>query len=291
MQPTSVTFHAPNGWQTENQGTHALEVLAWNPEESHKPTLICVHGLTRNAHDFAFIAPALTEHYRVYALSMAGRGNSAWLDDKLNYHYGTYVQDCLAFITRLGMAQVTWLGTSMGGIIGMTIASMMPQLITKLVINDIGAHIPASALQAIYAYASVEHVFDTRAEAQDYFRTVLQPWGVPEGAWEHLFTHSIRERFDGKFTPMCDPDILEAVRVASENFTKADDVDLSAVWEKVACPVLLLHGADSTILPTAIADAMATRDNVTLHRFAGIGHAPALMDAAQIGVVTGWLEA
>jgi pimeloyl-ACP methyl ester carboxylesterase len=289
MTPTSFIFYAPNTWETENAGSHGLEVLAWNPEESHKPTLLCVHGLTRNAHDFDRIAPVLSEHFRVYALSMAGRGGSTWLDNPLNYHYGTYINDCLSFIMKLGVTSVAWLGTSMGGIIGMSIAAAHPSLITSLTINDIGAVVPASALARIYEYASVAHVFDTREACESYLREVMQPWGVPDDAWAEIFSHSIITK-DGKFMPACDPEILASLKVSSENFTKAEDIDLRAVWEKVTCPVLLLHGAQSDILPRHIADEMAQKDGVTLIRYEGIGHAPALMDTQQIAQVADWFK-
>ncbi len=288
--PTIFTFYAPNSWEQENAGTHGLEVIAWNPEDSHKPTLLCVHGLTRNAHDFDKIAPALTPHFRVYALSMAGRGGSVWLTDKLQYHYGTYIHDCLNFITRLNVANVYWLGTSMGGIIGMSIASVYPDKIKALVINDIGSVVPASALTRIYEYASVPHVYPTREAAEAYLRDVMLPWGVPEDAWESIFKYSIIQNAQGQYLPACDPDILAPLKITSKNFTEAEAIDLSEVWKKVACPVLLLHGAESDILPHEIADAMAQDKHVTLARFSGIGHAPALMDEAQITLVKKWFE-
>ena len=289
--PITSVFHAPNQWEADTGQTHALEVLTWGvhlPKDA--PVAICVHGLTRNAHDFQWLATDLSQTHRIYSLSMAGRGASDRLSDVFQYNYGTYLQDCLAFLHHFNLSQVDWIGTSMGGIIGMMVAAHAPQAVRSLLINDIGNIVPATALTRIYAYASVAHHFSTRGECEAYLREVLQPWGIPEHAWESLLAHSIMMLPNGDFCPNCDPDILAAIKFTTEDFTKVEDVSLEAFWDTITCPILLLHGQESDVLPLHIAQNMAAAPHVTYQPYAGVGHAPALMDDEQITTVCQWIR-
>lgn len=289
--PRIFTFHAPNYWEAESENTHALEVLAWGeslPDDA--PVALCVHGLTRNAHDFLWLATEISITHKVYAISMAGRGNSARLTDVFQYHYGTYFSDCLAFIAQHNLTNINWIGTSMGGIIGMMVAAHAPQNIGSLLINDIGHIVPADALSRIYSYAGVPRIFPTHTDCEAYLREVLTPWCIPAHAYDIFLQNSIMQLPDGRFSPNCDPDILAAVKFTTEDFTKVEDVSLETVWDAVACPVLLLHGTDSDVLPLSIAQAMCAKPHVSYQPYEGVGHAPALMDKAQIARVQLWLK-
>lgn len=292
-EPRSEIIDIPNHWELDSGRTHALEVLIWEcdaGEGAEIPTAVCVHGLTRNAHDFMWLADSLSLTHRVIAISMAGRGNSPRLTDVFHYHYGTYVQDCLAVLQHIGAPRVDWVGTSMGGIIGMMIAATAPQSIRSLVINDIGAVVPANALQRIYNYASTPHLFATHEACANYLREVLTPWCIPSQAWHSVFHHSIIRLADGQFTPCCDPDILAAVKFTTEDFTKVEDVSLEEFWNKITCPTLLLHGLASDVLPADVAQSMAACAHVEYIPYAGIGHAPSLMDNEQIEAVCTWIR-
>lgn len=291
LTPRSFHFHAPNHWEVASGKTHVLEVLVWGEDlPPDAPVVVCVHGLTRNAHDFLWLASALAPTHKVYALSMAGRGGSARLTDVFQYNYGTYLSDCLAFITQHQLSNIHWIGTSMGGIIGMMVAAHAPQLVKSLLINDIGHIVPASALSRIYSYAGVPHIFDTRAACEDYLREVLAPWCIPSHAMDIFLSNSIWLLPNGQFSPSCDADILAAVKFTTEDFTKVEDVSLEQFWDTITCPVLLLHGLASDILPLPIAQAMCSKPHVTYQHYAGVGHAPALMDAEQIARVESWVK-
>lgn len=287
-QPTQHLLQVTN----MDGGTHRLNVLEWG--DTAKPrTLICVHGLSRNAHDFDYVARALCNDYRVIAIDMAGRGGSDYLSNPNHYNYGSYMLDCLSVMEQLGIASADWLGTSMGGIIGMMIAAMHPDKIGKLVLNDIGCFISKAALARIVEYVSkAPEWFSSQEEAESILRRNAATFGITDEAhWQHLFAHSIRRNADATFSFAFDPHILDPLRTETNNFETLHDIDLTELWEAVNTPTLILRGAESDILDSLTAAQMGKKPNVTLHEFAGIGHAPALMDDGQIDVVKQWLTA
>ncbi|MCE3006097.1 MAG: alpha/beta hydrolase [Rickettsiales bacterium] len=257
-------------------------------------TVICVHGLTRNARDFDLLAEALVQQgqRRVLTLSMAGRGESDRFSDPHHYHYGTYVQDCLAVMDNFHLRQVDWVGTSMGGIIGMMIAANYPARIRKLVLNDIGSFLSKDALSRIYHYVgALPEVFASRAAAEHYLRENFAPWGIThEALWERLFATSFDERPDGTWRYLCDPAIAVPLRAASENFANIEDVSLAAIWNEVKIPTLILRGEISDILAADTVSAMCkSHVKAEAATIKGVGHAPALMEDSQIQIVVNWL--
>lgn len=271
-------------------GTHAIHVSDWgNPDAAR--TVMCVHGLTRNAQDFNLLAHTLADAgYRVLAPSMAGRGNSAWLADPMGYTYPAYVADCLAVMDNFHLRQVDWVGTSMGGIIGMMLEAQTSR-IRKLVLNDVGIHLSAAALKRIYDYVlAMPTAFESREAAETYMRQNFASWGIAEPAhWAMLVEHSLQLHAE-KWRYACDPRILEPLRAFSENFTQVADSDLSPLWEEVKIPTLILHGAQSDILTPATINAMrASNPRVRAITFEGVGHAPALMAETQITPIVDWL--
>lgn len=268
---------------------HKLHYLKWQCKNPTAKTIICVHGLSRNAHDFDYIAEELSEQFNVISISMAGRGKSDWLDDKMAYNYINYAADCAALIKSLGLKNIYWLGTSMGGIIAMIISTIAQGLIERLVINDIGFIVPATALERITKYAASKPEFDTYDKALAYMKEVFAPFGInSEEHWTHFESHTLVKKDDGTYRMNYDPDILEPVRAETDNFSKIDDIDLSIFWENVTCPTMLLRGEESDILPIYIATRMAAQENVEMVEFDGIGHAPALFDDDQIALVKDW---
>ena len=134
-----------------------VHYLDWGDPDC--PVLFCAHGLTRNARDFDFLANELCEHYRVIAIDYPGRGLSEWLEDKNDYVIPTYVEVSLALFDELNISKVNWLGTSMGGLIGMIAAAFYPQRLNCLIINDVGPEIPQAAAKRITEYLSLPLTF------------------------------------------------------------------------------------------------------------------------------------
>ncbi|MBN8543245.1 MAG: alpha/beta hydrolase [Alphaproteobacteria bacterium] len=288
----SFTRHSISLPNLHDEGRHEIVFYDWGNTDS-KNVAFCVHGLTRNARDFDFLAPALVSRgYRVMALSMAGRGESALLENPMAYNYATYVADCIAVMSNFHMRSVDWVGTSMGGIIGMMVAAFHPDRVRKLVLNDVGSFLSKEALGRIYKYVSEMPVhFADRAAGEAYIRTNFAPWGITEEAhWQHLINHSISQNADGTWRYLCDPRIAEPLRVASGNFTKVEDVNLAEVWDKVNVPTYIIRGATSDILQEDTVSAMRRihlrADTVTIPN---VGHAPALMNHEQISLITDWL--
>lgn len=254
--------------------------------------VFCVHGLSRNARDFDRLATALSSRYRIICPDMAGRGESDWLDDKNGYNYITYISDIGSLLLHLKITQVDWVGTSMGGIIGMMIASQQPLLIKRMVINDIGSVVSAEGLKRILSFVGRKTVFDSRQEAMDALRFYLQPFGITlESDWEYMCDISFRQQPDGRYQFNYDPEITKPFKdaaIAANNVVT--DIDLSMAWNMVQCPVLLLRGSESDILSAATAQSMLKRVQPTkLVEFPSVGHAPALLCPEQIKVITDWL--
>ena len=157
-------------------GFHRVHYLEWGANDG-RPTVLCVHGLTRNAHDFDRLAERLARRYRVIAVDVVGRGGSEWLKDPAHYTYAQYQADMTALIARLGVERVHWVGTSMGGAIGMVCAGgllepRMKPRIASLVLNDNAPQIADAAVARIRSYAGHPPAFDTVVELEQFFRTV-----------------------------------------------------------------------------------------------------------------------
>lgn len=288
-----TTHSIPVPVTPDSREKRTLTVHDFGDAEHAAVTTVCVHGLTRNARDFDIIAEALAgTGRRVLTLNMAGRGTSDWLSDPMGYNYGTYVTDCLAVMDNFHLREVEWLGTSMGGLIGMMIASQQPARIKKLVMNDIGALLSKEALARIYAYVSTMPTsFATREQAETYLKEAFAPWGIIGTPLWPLFVKSSLMEKNGKVIYACDPAIAMPLAAATANYTKVDDVNLSEVWKSVEAPTLILHGAQSDILSVQTISAMrAIHIRTESLTFEGVGHAPALMTEEQIHPVIRWLN-
>lgn len=274
------------------EGAHRIAFYDWGNPEAKRVT-VCVHGLTRNARDFDMLARALVgTGRRVLSISMAGRGESAWLDDPMGYNYASYAADCMAVMDNFHLREVEWIGTSMGGIIGMMLAAQHPARIRKLIMNDIGALLGKQALTRIYDYVrSMPSSFENRAAADAYLRTAFAPFNITDPLQWAQFVDASLITQDGQLRYACDPAIAVPLAVATENFTKIEDVNLSAIWSQVQTPTLILHGAQSDILqPDTIRAMRASNLNTESVTFEGVGHAPALMSDEQIRPILQWLD-
>lgn len=287
-EPKLQYFDAPNPHGA--QGTHKIAFYEWG--SPYAPPVICVHGLTRNGRDFDFLARELAADYRVIAIDIAGRGKSDKLARIQWYENGTYMQDVLALLERMNIQKFDWIGTSMGGIIGMMIASLVPDKITRLVLNDVGALLPKTGLIRIGDYVGKKPRFDSMDEASTYIQRIMAPFGVKEDHhWQHVFDHSFHRHDDGSVSFAYDPGIGDAFRLAASEMEKLEDISLWMLWESIDCPALILRGELSDILSREVAqDMCAMHPNATVAEFAGIGHAPTLMETAQITTITDWMK-
>jgi len=265
-------------------GFHSLVYREAGPD--HPVPVICLHGLARNARDFDSLAEVLVASgRRVVSVDVAGRGESGWLRDPMDYGYPQYLADTAALIARLDCHAVDIVGTSMGGLIGMLLAAQPDAPLRRLVMNDVGPFVPKAALERILAYCGKDPFFADLAAAVAYHRATYAGFGdLSDAQWRHLTETSLRPDGDG-WRLHYDPRIAEPLRRA-----EPADVDLWALWDRIACPVLVLRGARSDLLLPETAAAMTRRGpRAEVIEVSGCGHAPALLDPGQTGPVRDWL--
>jgi pimeloyl-ACP methyl ester carboxylesterase len=249
------------------------------------PSVLCVHGLTRNGRDFDPLAEALADRYHVICPDLPGRGASDWLPDAALYQPASYVaalSHLLAYINK----NVAWVGTSLGGICGMMVAAAAQTPITKLVLNDIGPLIPAAALARIRDYiGGGPEVFADLGALEAHLRMIHAPFGrLSDAQWRHLARFSARKLNGGGFALHYDPAIATPIKASIPV-----DADLSVFWERVRAPVLAIRGESSDLLTEATFARMAQAGAQTL-TVADCGHAPALMDAPTIAAIRRFLD-
>ncbi|WP_366656380.1 alpha/beta hydrolase [Fodinicurvata sp. EGI_FJ10296] len=249
-------------------------------------TVVCVHGLTRNGRDFDVLAKNLAQSARVVCPDVVGRGRSDWLPQGVDYEYDQYCTDMAVLIGRLERDQIDWIGTSMGGIIGMMLAARPNSPIRRLILNDIGPVVPTEGLARVAAFVGEDPVFDSIAQLETYMRRVHAPFGIlNDWQWRHLATHSARQLPDGRLALAYDPRISKPFRDQP-----LKEVDIWPLWDAIKCPVLVLRGASSDILDRETAAEMQTRGPCAkVVEFPECGHAPSLMDDDHVDIIHDWL--
>jgi pimeloyl-ACP methyl ester carboxylesterase len=265
-------------------GFHRTRYYEWG-EADNPRVAVCVHGLTRNGRDFDVLGQALAPDFRVLCPDVVGRGRSDWLTHAQGYGYPLYLSDMAALVARSGAEQVCWVGTSMGGLIGMMLAAQPQTPIVRLVVNDVGPLVPKAALERLGAYVGKAPAFADESALESYVRSVHAPFGpLTDAQWRHLARHSGRHNADGSLFLAYDP------RIAAAFSGELKDVVLWPVWDAIACPTLVLRGTQSDLLSPETAQEMTHRGpRARLHEFGGVGHAPALMSADQVEVVRSFL--
>jgi pimeloyl-ACP methyl ester carboxylesterase len=268
-------------------GFHKLGYREW-PGPAGAPTLLCVHGLTRNGRDFDIVAGALSDHYRVVCPDMPGRGASDYLADPAHYNYGLYLNDLATLIARLDVQSVDWLGTSMGGILGMMMAASPGTPVRKLVVNDIGAVVAKAGLERIASYVGLDPKFDSLDDLADAMAAnFVGSDRLPRATILKIAEGAARRLPDGRLGLAYDPHIADVFKAAPPQ-----DVDLFPVWDRITCPTLILRGGVSDILPHAVAQEMTRRGpKAKLVEFEGVGHAPWLATEDQIAPIAEFLLA
>jgi len=269
---------------------HQIYYSDWGPEDGNP--VLCVHGLTGNGHDFDVLAEGLIDYgHRVIAVDLPGRGRSDFLEDPLLYNYDQYMRDLHELLSHLGLQKpnsVDWLGVSLGGLLGMRMASLENTPVKRFIINDVGPTVPQNALDFIYQVISKRYAFDTIADLEQRMRATRGlSWGpVTDEQWAHMAEHNARGLDDGRVTYAYDP----AIAVVFEN-APIGDVDLWGNWNAISCPVMLIQGADSLILTNEIIEDMRqSGPDFDLTVFEGCGHVPSLMAPNQIEIIREWLK-
>ena len=262
-------------------GLHRMAYREWGAADNPR-VLICVHGLTRNGQDFDPLASALASEFRVICPDIVGRGRSEWLPSASLYGIPQYVADMVTLIARLDVECVSWLGTSLGGLVGMALASLDGSPVSRLLLNDLGPRIEAVALRRIADYLGRAPRFASEEDAERYIRQVGAPYGSLSGAqWRHLTRVVLRRVADGGFELNFDPAIAESFRLA----IAGGDIDLWPVYERIRCPTLLVRGELSDLLSRETAQAMAERGpRPRVIEVPRVGHAPMFLDEAQIAI-------
>jgi pimeloyl-ACP methyl ester carboxylesterase len=264
-----------------------IHFTEWGADKAD--TVVAWHGLARTGRDMDDIAEHLSQRYRVICPDTIGRGLSQWSpapDDE--YCLAFYTQLAESLMDQLGIAQCLWLGTSMGGAIGLHgAAGRLRGRIRRLVLNDIGPELAAPAVERIRSYAGNPASFATMGDLEAYFRTVYKPYGwLSDEQWRRLAETSMRRLPDGRVTPHYDPAMVR------QFIAHPDDYDQWPAWDSLDIPVLVLRGADSDLLLPDVAEAMRTRGpRAVVATIAGCGHAPALNVPEQFGLIDRFLGA
>lgn len=267
-------------------GFHRMAYLDWGDPDNPR-VLICVHGLTRCSRDFDFLAQALAADYRVICPDVVGRGASDWLKNPMEYAIPIYASDIVTLIARLNVEKVHWVGTSMGGLIGMALAALPDSPISRLVLNDVGPVITAASLARIGAYLGLAPRFTSMESAEQYVRVVSASFGPHSDAqWRFLTEHVVRPDDEGRLRMHYDP----ALAAPFATGVTGKDMELWNLYDGIHCPTLLTRGAQSDLLTAETAAQMTRRGpKATLVEFQGVGHAPTLMQDGQIAEVRAFL--
>jgi pimeloyl-ACP methyl ester carboxylesterase len=265
-------------------GLHRMAYREWG-DPRNREVLVCVHGLTRSGQDFDELARALRTQFRVVCPDVAGRGDSDRLADPKLYVWAQYVADMVTLIARLDVETVNWLGTSMGGFIGMALAAQAGSPVRKLILNDAGPLLGKASLERIRTYVGAAPAFPTIEDAEKYIRTISAPFGPHSDAqWRFLAETWVRKHEDGNWRPHYDPRIAEPFPAGDE------DVDVWPVYDAVRCPTLLIRGEHSDVVSRQTVAEMTRRGpKAKVVEIRGVGHAPTLLHAEQIAIVRDFL--
>lgn len=289
-------------------GTHRMAYWEWGDADNPR-VLLCVHGLTRTGRDFDALARRLAGSYRVVCPDVVGRGRSDWLVNPAGYVVPQYVSDMLTLIARLRPATLDWVGTSMGGLIGMGLAGALAMsaaarpargdaglppddtlVLGKMVLNDIGPALNGPGLSRIGEYVGQPMAFERFEQAVDYVRTISAGFGPHDDAgWAELTRH-VFVRQAGQWVKHYDLRIAEPLAAQTDAVLLASERILWAAYESIHAPLLILRGELSDLLTADAAAEMLRRNpGASLHNVAGVGHAPTLRTDKEIAPVVRFL--
>ena len=267
-------------------GLHRVAYREWG-DPRNRDVLVCVHGLTRSGRDFDELARTLCAQWRVICPDIAGRGESDRLADPKLYTWAQYLADMVTLIARLDVETVNWLGTSMGGFVGMALAAQAGSPVKKLVLNDAGPVIGKASLERIARYVGQTPTFPSLEDAEKYIRAIAAPFGPHTDAqWRFLTETWVRRTDDGSWRPHYDTRIAEIYHATMPE----KDLEIWHIYDAVRCPTLLIRGEHSDVVSRETAAEMARRGpKAKLVELKGVGHAPTLLHPAQIAIVRDFL--
>jgi pimeloyl-ACP methyl ester carboxylesterase len=268
-------------------GLHRLAYWQWG-DPDNPSVVMCVHGLTRTGRDFDALAQRLSARHRVVCPDMIGRGASDRVADPMLYQVPQYVADCVTLIARLDVPSVAWVGTSMGGLIGLLLASLDGAPLSRLLLNDVGPVLTLEGLSRIRDYVGADPAFASFEEGEARVRELAAGFGpLTDAQWRLLTRHTVVRRDDGTWRLHYDPRIAEPFRQMPP-----EAPPLWPLYDRIACPTWVVRGAESDLLSEATADEM-TRRGPRAHRVdvAGVGHAPTFIPDDQIAIVERFLAA
>ena len=275
----------------DSRGLHRMAYWEWG-DAANPHVVICVHGLSRQGRDFDTLAADLSAHYRVICPDVAGRGQSAWLANPMDYVIPQYVADMVTLLARLNAQSVDWVGTSMGGLIGLGVAALAGSPLRRLVMNDIGPTLQASAITRIGTYLGMPLRWPTLEAAADALWQISQSFGPhTREQWLALTRPQIVPDGQGQFKPHYDPQVAVPFRAVTPEGAAAGEAMLWQAWDSLRLPVLLVRGAESDLLSRDTALAMTQRGpKPQLVEISGVGHAPTLVQADQRRIVADFLR-
>ncbi len=274
---------------------HRMAYWEWG-DPANPRVLVCAHGLARQGRDFDTLARSLSGVYRVVCPDVVGRGRSDWLQNPIGYQVPQYVADMVTLLARLDAGSIDWVGTSMGGLIGLGVAALAGSPLRRLVLNDIGPTIEAASLVRIGTYLGTPAHWRTLDEAAAAIWAISTSFGPhTREQWLALTEPQLvpdEQAGQAGFKPHYDPGIAVPFHAATPEIAKAGEALLWQAYDSLALPTLLLRGADSDLLSHATAQGMTERGpRARLVEFAGVGHAPTLVQADQVQVVREFLLA
>lgn len=274
------------------KGLHRMAYWEWG-DPANDRVVICVHGLSRQGRDFDTLARALCGRYRVVCPDVVGRGRSDWLQDPMGYQVPAYVADMVTLIARLQPRTLDWVGTSMGGLIGMGLCSLRGAPVRKLVLNDVGPRIEPASLARIGSYLGKPVHFNTVEEAADALWQIASSFGPhTREQWLALTAPQLKPAPQGGFGLHYDPGIAAPFKAVTPEMAAAGEAMLWQAYGAITCETLLLRGSDSDLLSAETARAMTqVGPRARLIEFAGVGHAPTLVQPDQVRTVMDFLNA
>ena len=266
-----------------------MAVHEWGDEKNPRVAL-CVHGLSRNGRDFDVLADALSKDFRVLCPDIPGRGQSDWLASTEHYSIPTYVRFINAMLIQFGVQSYDWIGTSMGGLIGMVMASGLAapgSTMKRFVINDIGPVLEVEAIKRIASYVGLAPNFASYPELYAATRAAITTFGpLTEEQYQHMISTSCGQRADGRWEFNIDPKVGDAFRAG----LAAKATDMWPLWLAVKQPTLILRGANSDLLSAAtLAKMVQTHPSAIALTVAETGHAPMIFDAPTVAAVCNFL--
>jgi pimeloyl-ACP methyl ester carboxylesterase len=274
-------------------GPHSMRYHEWGDPNNSK-VVICVHGVARCAYDFQVLAKVLSKDYRVICPDIVGRGFSDWLADGKAYQISQYVTDMSNLMVHLGLRKVDWVGTSMGGLIGLLMANLPAQPIRRLILNDVGPAINSEALIRIGSYIGKTPKFLTQEEGVAYYKQILESFGKhSEEEWRALCLPTLRPipiELGGGWRVHYDPKIADNFVQTTPTLLHASEMALWNVWDHLSMPILVIRGEQSDLLSKESVLQMCQRNSGASYvEIPDVGHAPTLIHKDQIKLVQSFL--